>query len=139
MNMTPEGQELRAKLEQCNAIRKGREEDLRCAQEEERKAERAYADWLVQAYGLSKGSIIEYDNNHCWGHAAGQRVRAILDSWDAVALDGSRWNGNTYIKIIDDPDFELPTLWVRHALKSGGWSVRSYSIQSVKTANLQIL
>lgn len=139
MNMTPEGQELRIKLEQCNAIRKGREEDLRCARDEEFKAERAYADWLVHAHGLDKGSIIEYDNRHSWGHAAGQRVRARLESWDPVALDANRWNGSTYIKIIDDPEFMLPTLWVRHALKSGGWSMRTYSIYDVKAANLQIL
>lgn len=137
MNMNPEGEQLLHELKAAADFRKRCDEEAQNARSRERDAEEAYADWLVKAHGLDKGTIIEYSPS-TWYNNSGERTRAIVSSWGTIGVNSGRYQNGRMLLSIDDPD-ELPNIYVRHALKSGGWSVRQYTIHDWKKSNVDIL
>jgi hypothetical protein len=127
MSLNSEGEMLLAKVQQKYTIRQARDKDASDARQEQQLAEREFTEWKLKQHGIVKGSIIEWDQRH------GPAIRARVESWSILTADSKRYNQDTgkYEQMLEDID-ELPTLYVRVALKSGGWSARTHSIWDSK-------
>jgi len=127
MSLNTEGEMLLIKVKQLRDIRKARDEDASNARAAQEAAEREFTIWKLREHNIEKGTILEWDRQS-YGI-----VRAIVESWSVLTADSGRYNHNSqkWENTLEDPD-ELPTIYVRIALKSGGWSARTYSIWDPK-------